>query len=105
MITATVTYHELPPLTSWISDSQQQQEQQEQQQQQRQQQQQQTHNSPSSTTSVPITACVATVPLGIEQQNHQPSQILVDHRHSQQPTLVTSQEIFCTQSLNHYRTG
>ncbi|VDK85750.1 unnamed protein product [Onchocerca ochengi] len=64
MITATVTYHELPPLTT----------------------------------------CVATVPLGIEQQNHQPSQILVDHRHSQQPTLVTSQEIFCTQSLNHYRT-
>lgn len=95
MTTATVTYHELPPLTSWVSDSQQQQQ---------QEQQQQTHNSPSP-TSIPITAFVAAVPLGIEQQDQQSPQVLTDHRHPQQHSLVTSQEIFCTQALNHYRTG
>ncbi|EJD76140.1 ecdysone receptor isoform A [Loa loa] len=94
MTTATVTYHELPPLTSWVSDSQQQQ--------QRQEQQQQTHNSPSP-TSIPLTAFVSAVPLGIEQQDQQPPQVLTDHQNPQQHSLVTSEEIFCTQ-VNHYRT-
>ncbi|VIO91237.1 Uncharacterized protein BM_BM11227 [Brugia malayi] len=94
MTTATVTYHELPPLTSWLSDSQQLQQ---------QEQQQQTQNSPSS-TSAPITAFVAAVPSGIEQQNQQSSQVLTEQRHPQQHSLLTSQEIFCAQSLNHYRT-
>lgn len=93
MTTATVTYHELPPLTSWIADSQQQEP----------PTQQQTHSSPPA--SVPITTFVAAVPLGIEQQDQQFPQVLTDHRQPQHHSLAVPQEIFCTQALNHYRTG